>query len=155
VTNVKVGGVLQVMKIINPKQCIAHTVAISTVLLMLLMLRTEVHAETRGRTYTGSEDKAHCTLWNTNPLRWPQTILGLAPMECRRKAVPPTRTNTINCRLKRQYIDPETDERMCIYERGATGHLDLTVAMDKYFQCPRTQNCTQSPGAPGDRNTLD
>ena len=154
-TNVKVGGVLQVMKIINPRRCIAHTVVISTVLLTMLMLRTEVHAETRGRTYTGSEDKAHCTLWNTNPLRWPQTILGLAPMECRRKAVPPTRTNTINCRLKRQYIDPETDERMCIYERGATGHLDLTVAMDKYFQCPRTQNCTQSPGSPGDRNTLD
>jgi hypothetical protein len=119
------------------------------------MLRTEVHAETRGRTYTGSEDKTHCTLWNTEVLRWPQTILGLAPMECRRKAVPPTRTNTINCRLKRQYIDPETDERMCIYERGATGHLDLTVTMDKYFQCPRTQNCTQSPGSPGDRNTLD
>jgi hypothetical protein len=119
------------------------------------MLRTEVHAETRGRTYTGSEDKTHCTLWNTEVLRWPQTILGLAPMECRRKAVPPTRTNTINCRLKRQYIDPETDERMCIYERGATGHLDLTVAMDKYFQCPRTQNCTQSPGSPGGRNTLD
>ena len=151
--NARDGGALQVMKIINPKQCIAHIVVISTVLLMLLMLRTEVHAE--GRTYTGSEDKAHCTLWNTNPLRWPQTILGLEPMECRRKAVPPTRTNTINCRLKRQYIDPETDERMCIYERGATGHLDLTVAMDKYFHCPRTQNCTQSPGSSGDRNTLD
>jgi hypothetical protein len=120
---------------------------------MLLALPAVALAE--GRTYTGSEDNAHCTLWNTNPLRWPQTILGLAPMECRRKAVPPTRTNTINCRLKRQYIDPETDERMCIYERGATGHLDLTVAMDKYFQCPRTQNCTQSPGSPGDSNTLD
>jgi len=153
VTNVKVGGVLQVMKIINPKQCIAHIVVISTVLLTLLMLRTEVRAE--GRTYTGSEDKAHCTLWNTNPLRWPQKILGLESMECRRKAVAPTRNNTINCRLKRQYVDPETNERMCIYERGATGHLDLTVAMDKYFQCPRTQNCTQSPGSAGDRNTLD
>jgi len=151
--NARDGGALQVMKIINPKQCIAHIVVISTVLLMLLMLRTEVHAA--GKTYTGSEDKTHCTLWNTEVLRWPQTILGLAPMECRRKAVPPTRTNTINCRLKRQYIDPETDERMCIYERGATGHLDLTVAMDKYFQCPRTQNCTQSPGSPGDSNTLD
>jgi len=151
--NARDGGALQVMKIINPKQCIAHIVVISTVLLMLLMLRTEVHAA--GKTYTGSEDKTHCTLWNTEVLRWPQTILGLAPMECRRKAVPPTRTNTINCRLKRQYIDPETDERMCIYERGATGHLDLTVAMDKYFHCPRTQNCTQSPGSSGDRNTLD
>jgi len=109
-----------------------------------------VYAE--GRTYTGSEDKNHCTLWNTNPLRWPQKILGLEPMECRRKAVPPTTTNTINCRLKRQYIDPETDERMCIYERGATGHGDLTVAMDKYFHCPRTQMCTQSPGSD---STLD
>ena len=125
------------------------------ILLLIMLLTLPVVALAEGRTYTGSEDKTHCTLWNTNTLRWPQTILGLAPMECRRKAVPPTRTNTINCRLKRQYIDPETDERMCIYERGATGHLDLTVSMDKYFQCPRTQNCTQSPGAPGDRNTLD
>ena len=152
-TSVKVGGVLQVMKITNLKQCIAPIVGISTVLLMLLMLRTEVHAEPRGRTYTGSEDKAHCTLWDSNPLRWPQKILGLEPMKCRRKAVPPTTSNTITCRLKRQYIDPETNERMCIYERGATGHADLTVAMDKYFQCPRTQMCTQSPG--GGRNTLD
>ena len=151
--NARDGGALQVMKIINPKQCIAHIAVTSTVLLMLLMLRTEVHAESRGRTYTGSENKTHCTLWNTEVLRWPQKILGLEPMECRRKAVPPTRTNTINCRLKRQYVDPETNERMCIYERGATGHADLTVAMDKYFQCPRTQQCTQSPG--GGRNTLD
>ena len=118
---------------------------------MLCLLSTTVYAE--GRTYTGSEDKTHCTLWNTEVLRWPQQILGLEPMECRRKAVAPTRNNTINCRLKRQYIDPETNERMCIYERGATGHSDLTVAMDKYFQCPRTQQCTQSPG--GGRNTLD
>ena len=150
-TNVKVGGVLQVMKIINLKQCIAPIVVISTVLLTMLMLRTEVHAG--GRTYTGGEDKTHCTLWNTNPLRWPQKILGLESMECRRKAVPPTTSNTITCRLKRQYVDTETNERMCIYERGATGHADLTVAMDKYFQCPRTQSCTQSPG--GGRNTLD
>ena len=105
--------------------------------------------------YTGNEDKTHCTLWNTDPLRWPQKILGLEAMECRRKAVPPTTSNTISCRLKRQYIDPETDERMCIYERGATGHLDLTVSMDKYFQCPRTQQFTQAPGGTGDRNTLD
>ena len=136
--NARDGGALQVMKIINPKQCIAHIAVISTVLLMLLMLRTEVHAESRGRTYTGSENKTHCTLWNTEVLRWPQKILGLEPMECRRKAVPPTRTNTINCRLKRQYVDPETNEGMCIYARGATGHEDLTDAMEKYFQCPRT-----------------
>ena len=147
------GGVLQVMKTINLKQCIARTVVISTVLLMLLMSRTEVHAG--GRTYTSSEDKTHCTLWNTEVLRWPQKILGLEPMECRRKAVPPTTTNTITCRLTRQYVDTKTDERMCIYERGATGHLDLTVAMDKHFQCPRTQQCTQAPGAAGDQNTLD
>jgi len=141
------------MKIINLKQCIAHIAVISTVLLTTLMYGTAVHAG--GRTYTGSEDKAHCKLWNTNPLRWPQKILGLEPMECRRKALPPSKSNTITCRLKREYIDPDTNERMCIYERGATGHLDLTVAMDKYFQCPRTQQCTQSPGEAGDRNTLD
>ena len=152
-TNAKDGGVLQVMKITNLKQCIARIAVISTVLLIQSMYGTEVHAG--GRTYTGSDDKAHCTLWNTNPLRWPQKILGLEPMECRRKAVAPTRNNTINCRLKRQFISPDTDERMCIYERGATGHTDLTVAMDKSFQCPRTQMCTQAPGSPGDRNTLD
>lgn len=106
-----------------------------------LMVSSTVNSA--GRTYTGSEEKTHCTLWNTNPLRWPQTILGLEPMECRRKAVAPTRNNTITCRLKRQYIDPESDERMCIYERGGTGQGNLTVSMDKYFACPRTQQCTQ------------
>ena len=126
-----------------------------TILISLFLIFTPITANTGGRMYTGNEDKTHCTLWNTNPLRWPQKILGLEAMECRRKAVPPTTSNTISCRLKRQYVDPETDERMCIYERGATGHLDLTVAMDKYFQCPRTQQCTQAPGGPGDRNTLD
>jgi hypothetical protein len=126
-----------------------------TILISLFLIFTPITANTGGRMYTGNEDKTHCTLWNTNPLRWPQKILGLEAMECRRKAVPPTTSNTISCRLKRQYIDPETDERMCIYERGATGHLDLTVAMDKYFHCPRTQQCTQAPGGPGDRNTLD
>ena len=126
-----------------------------TILVSLFLIFTPITANAGGRMYTGNEDKTHCTLWNTNPLRWPQKILGLEAMECRRKAVPPTTSNTISCRLKRQYIDLETDERMCIYERGATGHLDLTVAMDKYFQCPRTQQCTQAPGGPGDRNTLD
>jgi len=126
-----------------------------TILISLFLIFTPITANTGGRMYTGNEDKTHCTLWNTNPLRWPQKILGLEAMECRRKAVPPTTSNTISCRLERQYIDPETDERMCIYERVATGHLDLTVAMDKYFHCPRTQQCTQAPGGPGDRNTLD
>jgi hypothetical protein len=126
-----------------------------TILISLFLIFTPITTNAGGRMYTGNEDKTHCTLWNTNPLRWPQKILGLEAMECRRKAVPPTTSNTISCRLKRQYIDPETDERMCIYERGATGHLDLTVAMDKYFHCPRTQQCTQAPGGTGDRNTLD
>ena len=126
-----------------------------TILISLFLIFTPITANAVGRMYTGNEDKTHCTLWNTNPLRWPQKILGLEPMECRRKAVPPTTSNTISCRLKRQYVDLETDERMCIYERGGTGHLDLTVAMDKYFHCPRTQQCTQAPGGPGDRNTLD
>lgn len=100
-------------------------------------------AYSEGRLYTPDESKSHCTLWDTNPLRWPQTILGLEPMNCRRKAVPPTTNNTITCRLKRQYIDPESKERMCIYERGGTGQGELTVSMDSYFQCPRTQQCTQ------------
>ena len=126
-----------------------------TILISLFLIFTPITTNAGGRMYTGNADKTHCTFWPTHPLRWPQKILGLEAMECRRKAVPPTTSNTISCRLKRQYIDPETDERMCIYERGATGHLDLTVAMDKYFQCPRTQQCTQAPGGPGDRNTLD
>jgi len=80
-----------------------------TILISLFLIFTPITANAGGRTYTGNEDKTHCTLWNTNPLRWPQKILGLEAMECRRKAVPPTTSNTISCRLKRQYIDPETD----------------------------------------------
>jgi len=137
------------MKIISLRQCIVHTAVISTVLLMLLMLRTEAHADPRGRTYTGSEELAHCTLWDTILRQWPATSLGLEPRECRRKAVAPTTSMTITCRLQNDYIDKETGERMCIYQRGGYNQGPHTIAMDKYYQCPRTQQCKQSPGSGG------
>ena len=63
------------MNIINNiKQCFVYILLVSTI---LFMLSTIAYAEPRGRTYTGSEDKTHCTLWNTEVLRWPQKILGL------------------------------------------------------------------------------
>ena len=140
-TNVKAGGVLQVMKTINLRQCIAHTAVISTVLLTLLMFGTEAHAE--GRTYTGSEDKAHCTLWDTLRLKWPQTSLGREKRECRRKAVEPTGSALVQCRLIDNYIDKDLDERMCVYERGATGQGPMSTTMDKNLKCPREIMCNQ------------
>ena len=129
------------MKTINPKQCIAHTAVISTVLLTLLMFGTEAHAE--GRTYTGSESKAHCTLWDTLRLKWPQTSLGREKRECRRKAVEPTGSALVQCRLIDNYIDKDLDERMCVYERGATGQGSMSTTMDKNLKCPREIMCNQ------------
>jgi len=108
-----------------------------------LLFASPVYSE--GRTYKGDEQKTHCTLWDTNPLRWPQKILGLEPMTCRRKALPPTTSNNITCRLKDDYIDTDSGERMCIYDRGGYKQGDLTISMDKFFQCPRTNQCTQEP----------
>ena len=144
-TSAKDGGVLQVMKIISLRQCIALTVGISTVLLTLLMLKTEVLAA--GKTYAGKEELAHCNLWDTIRRQWPATSLGIEPRECRRKAVAPTTSMTITCRLDSEYIDEETGERMCIYQRGGYNQGPHTIAMDKYYQCPRTQQCKQSPGS--------
>lgn len=146
-TSAKDGGVLQVMKTISLRQCIVLTVGISTVLLTMLMLRTEVLAA--GKTYEGKEQLAHCGLWDTILRQWPATSLGIEPRECRRKAVPPTTSMTITCRLDSEYIEEETGERMCIYQRGAHNQGPLTIAMDKYYQCPRTQMCKQSPNSGG------
>ena len=96
-----------------------------------------------GRTYEGSgESAAHCTLWSTDRLRWPQTSVGREKQECRRRAVRPT-AGVIQCRLRTSYIDQETGERMCIYERGATGQGDMTTSMSKEFSCERSISCKQ------------
>ena len=96
-----------------------------------------------GRTYEGSgESAAHCSLWSSERLRWPQTSVGREKQECRRRAVRPT-MGVIQCRLRRSYIDKETGERMCIYQRGATGQGDMTTSMSKEFSCERSISCKQ------------
>ena len=96
-----------------------------------------------GRTYEGSgESAAHCGLWSSERLRWPQTSVGREKQECRRRAVRPT-TGVIQCRLRTSYIDKETGERMCIYQRGATGQGDMTTSMSKEFSCERSISCNQ------------
>ena len=96
-----------------------------------------------GRTYEGSgESAAHCSLWSSERLRWPQTSVGREKQECRRRAVRPT-SGVIQCRLRTSYIDKETGERMCIYQRGATGQGDMTTSMSKEFSCERSISCNQ------------
>ena len=95
------------------------------------------------KTYSGSgEESAHCSLWSTDRLRWPQTSVGREKQECRRRAVRPT-SGVIQCRLRTSYIDQETGERMCIYQRGATGQGDMTTSMSKEFSCERSISCNQ------------
>ena len=95
-----------------------------------------------GKTYEGSEEGRHCALWSTDRLRWPQTSVGREKQECRRRAARPT-AGVIQCRLRRSYIDEETGERMCIYQRGATGQGDMTTSMSKHFSCERSISCNQ------------
>lgn len=95
-----------------------------------------------GKTYEGSEQSTHCALWATDRLRWPQTSVGREKQECRRRAARPT-SGVIQCRLRRSYIDEETGERMCIYQRGATGQGDMTTSMSKQFSCERSISCKQ------------
>ena len=109
--------------------------------LMWVVISTPVLAA--GRTYEGSgESTAHCSLWSSERLRWPQTSVGREKQECRRRAVKPT-GGVIQCRLRTSYIDEETGERMCIYQRGATGQGDMTTSMSKEFSCERSINCNQ------------
>jgi hypothetical protein len=96
-----------------------------------------------GKTYSGSgESAAHCSLWASDRLRWPQTSVGREKQECRRRAVQPT-SGVIQCRLRTSYIDQESGERMCIYQRGATGQGDMTTSMSKEFSCERSISCNQ------------
>ncbi len=113
----------------------------TTVFLVWVTTTTSVLAA--GRTYEGSgEGAAHCSLWSSERLRWPQTSVGREKQECRRRAVKPT-TGVIQCRLRTSYIDKETGERMCIYQRGATGQGDMTTSMSKEFSCERSISCKQ------------
>ena len=71
-------------------------------------------AAAEGRLYVPDEGSAHCTLWDNLRLKWPQTIMGRETAKCRRRAVPPTEIAS-NCRLRREYFDDETGQRMCVY----------------------------------------
>ncbi len=93
-----------------------------------------------GRTYEGSDEAAHCTLWSSDRLKWPQTIMGREMAECRRRAVNST-AGTTQCRLLRTYIDEESGERLCIYKRQGKGLLDLTLSMSAAFKCQRDFMC--------------
>ena len=97
-------------------------------------------AFSEGRIYEGSEEKAHCSLWDNLRLKWPQTILGREKAKCRRKAQPPTQVKNI-CRLRRQYIDPETGSRMCVYMRQGRDLEDTSVSLSPSLQCQRTYTC--------------
>ena len=49
-----------------------------------------IETKAAGKTYEGSGESNHCTLWATDRLRWPQTSVGREKQECRRRAVVPT-----------------------------------------------------------------
>ena len=118
------------------------SMALPTILILLWMVAT-APVLAAGRTYEGSgESAAHCSLWSSERLRWPQTSVGREKQECRRRAVKPTK-GVIQCRLRTSYIDTETGERMCIYQRGATGQGDMTTSMSKEFSCERSISCKQ------------
>ncbi len=96
-----------------------------------------------GRTYQGSESSAHCTLWSSDRLRWPQTILGREKAECRRRAVDSSAGKT-QCRLIKTYIDPESGERICIYKRHGTGLEELTLSMSAFLNCQKDFICKRT-----------
>ena len=122
------------------KSCIFVKLFATVSLLLMAHVQPVLAA---AKTYSGSgEEAAHCSLWSSDRLRWPQTSVGREKQECRRRAARPT-TGVIQCRLRRSYIDQETGERMCIYQRGATGQGDMTTSMSKEFSCERSINCNQ------------
>ena len=115
--------------------------AIGLVLVALsLLLLSDKPAFSEGRVYEGSEDKAHCTLWDTQRLRWPQTSMGREKTKCRRKAVPPTTISKV-CRLKKVGKDAETGEKLCIYSGQGRGDAEVTVPISPCLNCQRTYSC--------------
>ena len=121
----------------------SYMIVIFLAVASLLGVASAVPVLAAAKTFTGSgESAAHCSLWSTDRLRWPQTSVGREKQECRRRAVQPT-SGVIQCRLRTSYIDQETGERMCIYQRGATGQGDMTTSMSKEFSCERSISCNQ------------
>lgn len=118
---------------------VLNLTALTAVLICMVCL-TAGPAASEGRIYEGAEEKAHCSIWDNLRLKWPQTILGREPAKCRRKATPPTQFANI-CRLRRQYIDPETGSRMCVYMRQGRGLEDTSVSLSPSLQCQRTYTC--------------
>ena len=115
--------------------------AIGLVLVALsLLLLSDKAALSEGRIYEGSEDKAHCTLWDTQRLRWPQTSMGREKTKCRRKAVPPTAISKV-CRLKKVGKDAETGQKLCIYSAQGRGDSEVTVPISPSLNCQRTYSC--------------
>ena len=96
-----------------------------------------------GKTYQGSESSAHCTLWSTDRLKWPQTILGRDKAECRRKAVDSSAGKT-TCRLIKTYIDDDSGERICIYKRQGTGLDELSLSMSAFLHCQKDFECKRT-----------
>ena len=112
------------------------------VLVLVLAFYTQL-ALAGGRTYQGSESSAHCTLWSSDRLRWPQTILGREKAECRRRAVDSSAGKT-QCRLIKTYIDKESGERICIYKRHGTGLEELTLSMSAFLNCQKDFICKRT-----------
>lgn len=104
------------------------------------LVMTDTPAFSEGRIYEGSEEKAHCTLWDTQRLRWPQTSMGREKTKCRRRAVPPTVISKV-CRLKRVGKDKETGQKLCIYSAQGRGDSDVTVPISPSLSCQRTYSC--------------
>ena len=93
-----------------------------------------------GRLYVPDEGSAHCTLWDNLRLKWPQTIMGRETAKCRRRAVPPTEIAS-NCRLRREYFDEETGQRMCVYMKPGRGAEDKVIPLSASLQCQRSYTC--------------
>jgi hypothetical protein len=97
-------------------------------------------AAAEGRLYVPDEGSAHCTLWDNLRLKWPQTIMGRETAKCRRRAVPPTEIAS-NCRLRREYFDDETGQRMCVYMKPGRGAEDKVIPLSPSLQCQRSYTC--------------
>ena len=115
----------------------------SLVFVMLLSSYGIQPAVAGGKTYQGSESSAHCTLWSTDRLKWPQTILGREKAECRRKAVDSSAGKT-TCRLIKTYIDDDSGERICIYKRQGTGLEELSLSMSAFLHCQKDFECKRT-----------
>ena len=116
--------------------------AIRIIFTVFLISFLDIFNETalaEGRMYEGTAE-GPCIEWSNKRLKWPQTILGKLTAKCRIRAKRLSKGPVV-CRLKRDYIDSETDERMCIYQRGGYNLGDATVSMPKTEKCLKTYSC--------------